>query len=195
MFDSSSELLRKGLDNTELMPLIEAIVDHDEAALSRLYDLTVSRVYRLAHAMTADVGDTEEIVCDVYMQVWLRAAQYDANRGSVMAWVLVNCRSLTLDLLRRRASQRTGLKNLSEQGAENGETTVAADELLDLLQEGTAVHKALSELAEIQRHLIALAYFNDMSHSEIAEAVQLPLGTVKSHIRRGLQKLRKSIEL
>jgi RNA polymerase sigma-70 factor (ECF subfamily) len=112
-----------------------------------------------------------------------------------MAWVLVNCRSLTLDLLRRRASQRTGLKNLSEQGTDNGETTVAADELLDLLQEGTAVHKALSELAEIQRHLIALAYFNDMSHSEIAEAVQLPLGTVKSHIRRGLQKLRKSIEL
>ena len=181
-------------ENTELLSSIQAVIDNDEAALGRLYDLTVKRVYHLAYALTNNEADAEEIVCDVYMQVWQRASQYEQTRGPVIAWLLVNCRSLALDLLRRRRSQQSGQEKLAAQGLEIVELPSAAD-LLSLLQEGTAVHRALNELSEIQRRLIALAFFKDMSHQDIANAVQLPLGTVKSHIRRGLQSLRNHIEL
>lgn len=186
--------LRQALDNAELALLVNAIVAHDEAALSQLYDQTVGQVYRLAHAMTGNADDAEEIVCDVYLQVWQRAAQYDASRGPVIAWLMVNCRSLALDLLRRHRSHQTVLRKLEEQGEDDVEDTNIVD-LLALVQEGTAVHQALGELSEIQRRLIALAYFNDLSHSEIATLEQLPLGTVKSHIQRGLRKLRTLLAL
>jgi RNA polymerase sigma-70 factor (ECF subfamily) len=187
-------LLGNGLENDELVSLVEGIVERREQALSRLYDLTVGRVYRLAYAMTGSAEDAEEIVCDVYLQLWERATQYDAARGNVLPWLMVNCRSLALDLLRRRRAHRTRQERLCRYD-NNGEKPIGAEDLLDLLQEGTVVHKALRELPEIQCRLIALAFFKDMTHSEIAATVQLPLGTVKSHIRRGLQSLRKCIEL
>lgn len=193
--DTQAKSLRQALDNAELTLLVKAIAtQHDDAALSQLYDQTVGQVYRLAHAMTGNADDAEEIVCDVYLQVWQRASQYDEKRGPVIAWLMVNCRSLALDLLRRRRSHQTVLRKLEEQGEDDVEDTNIVD-LLALVQEGTAVHRALGELSEIQRRLIALAYFNDLSHSEIAALAQLPLGTVKSHIQRGLRKLRTLLDL
>ena len=180
--------------NTELISLIQAIADCDEMALSRLYDLTINRVYRLAYTMVKSEVDAEEIASDVYLQVWQRSTQYDPTRGPVIAWLMVNCRSLALDLLRRRRSQQKGREKLLSQTWETEELSTA-DELLNLLQEGTAVHQALTGLPAIQQQMIALAFFKDMSHQEIATALQLPLGTVKSHIRRGLQSLRTCIDL
>ena len=179
--------------NTELMSLMQAIIDKDEAALGQLYDLTIDRVYRLAYTMVKSEVDAEEIVSDVYLKVWQRSTQYDPTRGPVIAWLMVNCRSLALDLLRRRRSQQKNREQLLSQTWETKELSTA-DELLNLLQEGTAVHQALAGLSAIQQQMIALAFFKDMSHQEIATALQLPLGTVKSHIRRGLQSLRKCID-
>ena len=185
-------------DNALLAELVEVITTGDEQALGQLYDLTVNRVYSLAYAMTNNANDAEDIVSDVYWQIWQKASQYNPARGPVIAWLLIHCRSLALDLLRRRRRQQTGQAKLEQQLlTEDTETSIdiGADDLLNLLQEGTAVHKALQQLSEIQQQLIALAFFRDMSHAEIAAAVQLPLGTVKSHIRRGLQILRLHIEL
>lgn len=81
---------------------MRAVVARDAAALARLYDLTVNRVYSLAQAFTGDSADAEEMICDVYLQVWRRADQYQESRGSVLAWSLITCRSLALDLRRRR---------------------------------------------------------------------------------------------
>ena len=158
-----------------------------------MYDGTVARIYGLAYVMTRDVADAEEIVCDVYLQVWQRAVQYDPARGSVIAWLLIRCRSLALDRLRRRRTREAAVATFSEQhvGTMEDET---ADALLDLLDNQSAVYRALGALPKIQCRLIALAFFNGLSHREIAQAVQLPLGTVKSHIRRGLQALRKALE-
>ncbi|NJN46263.1 MAG: RNA polymerase subunit sigma, partial [Candidatus Competibacteraceae bacterium] len=93
---------------TELLSLVYAIVERDDSALSRLYDLTVERVFGLALAITRNHADAEEVVCDVYMQIWQRASRYSESRGSVLAWLMLNCRSLALDLLRRRRSQERG---------------------------------------------------------------------------------------
>lgn len=194
MADPAKSIPHQAPDNTELMALVLAVASQDETALARLYDGTVSRVYGLALAMAGNQADAEEVVCDVYLQVWRRAAQYDERRGSVLAWLLVNCRSLALDLLRRRRSREKGQEPLDVHTLDAADEGLSAEELLNLVQEGTAVHRALSELPEIQCRLIGLAYFRDMSHQEIAELLQLPLGTVKSHIRRGLQHMRKYID-
>ncbi len=174
----------------ELASLVRAIVAREEVALARLYDLTVGRVYSLAYAFTRNSADAEEVVGDVYLQVWQKADQYQANRGTVLAWLLIHCRSLALDLLRRRRRQEAGQEQLALQEAVEMDAATSAEDLLALVQEGTQVHQALSTLSDIQRQLIALAFFSDMSHQAIATAVQLPLGTVKSHIRRGLKTLR-----
>lgn len=172
--------------------LMDSIVARDEQALARLYDLTVERAYSLAYAITRNSSDAEDVVADLYLQVWQRAAQYSEQRGTVLAWVMVNCRSLALDLLRRRRTQERGQQRLAAEPDERCDSI--AEDLLNAVQEGTQVHAALGALSDIQRRLIALAYFSDMSHQEIATTTELPLGTVKSHIRRGLKTLRRVLQ-
>jgi len=182
------------LDEAELVSFVQAVVARDEAALARLYELTVSRVYSLAYALTRNSADAEEVVCDVYLHIWQRADQYQESRGTVLAWLLIHCRSLALDLLRSRRRRETGQAQLALQPNFEEDNGNGAEALLVLVQEGTRVHQALSALSDIQRHLIALAFFNDMSHQTIAATIQLPLGTVKSHIRRGLKILRTYLQ-
>ena len=179
---------------TQSLALIEAIKQQDEDALAQLYDLTVDRVYSLAMTMTGNSDDAEEVVGDVYLKVWQRAAQYQAERGQVISWLLVTCRSAALDLLRRR-QRRAAREQTQAELPDNSATEITAETLLNALQEGTVVHTALASLSTVQRQLIGLAFFQDMSHSEIATQVEMPIGTVKSHIRRGLQRLRQAIEL
>ena len=182
------------LDEAELVSFVQAVVARDEAALARLYELTVSRVYSLAYALTRNSADAEEVVCDVYLHIWQRADQYQESRGTVLAWLLIHCRSLALDLLRSRRRRETGQAQLALQPNFEEDNVNGTEELLALVQEGTRVHQALSALPAQQRHLIALAFFGDMSHQAIAATVQLPLGTVKSHIRRGLKILRTYLQ-
>jgi RNA polymerase sigma-70 factor (ECF subfamily) len=177
---------------SEWVSLVHAIVERDEQALAKLYDLTVERVYALAYAITRNSADAEEVVADVYLQIWQRATQYAEDRGTVIAWLMVHCRSLALDLLRRRRSHEHGQQQLAAEPLEDSDPS--AEDILGAVQEGTLVHQALGLLSEIQQQLIALAFFRDMSHQEIAATMQLPLGTVKSHIRRGLQTLRTVLE-
>ena len=191
MGGKGGECLEPG--QTELPELVQGVASGDRQALRRLYDITVARVYGLACAMLRDTADAEEIVCDVYLQVWQGAAHYDAARGSVITWLLIRCRSLALDRLRRRRARETTIATLAEQLAPMEEEETV-DGLLDLLDSRSAVHRALGELPHIQCRLIVLAFFKGLSHGEIAQALQLPLGTVKSHIRRGLQTLRKALE-
>ena len=181
--------------DTDLVSLVTAIVNKDEDALTQLYELTVNKVYSLAHAMVSNKSDAEEVVCDIYSQLWHQASSYQPSRGSVMTWLLIICRSRSLDLIRRRKPEHTAGDDISRHADSNQHETVLPEDMINLLQEGSAIHKAMLELSEIQRQLIALSYFKGMSHQQIADTVQLPLGTTKSHIRRALQSLRTCIEL
>ncbi|MGE0583143.1 MAG: sigma-70 family RNA polymerase sigma factor [Steroidobacteraceae bacterium] len=176
----------------ELDELMAAVQRRDERALELLYDRTVSQVYGLAMHLLRHAADAEEVACGVYERLWMRASHYDASRGSVMAWLLVMCRSRALDALKgRRARARR-----DERAAPDEETEVDDPEsLLDRLQAGSAVHRALERLSPQRRQLVALAYFRDLSHGELAERLGLPLGTVKSHLRRSLAELRRALEL
>jgi RNA polymerase sigma-70 factor (ECF subfamily) len=179
----------------ELVLLVERVSRRDQAALARLYDLTVDRAYSVALRILGDRDDAEEAVADAYQQVWERGG-YTPERGSVLSWLLVIAYSRAVDL-KRRLTDRYRCDSLHPEDGEETYTDCeerSVTELLDLVQEGTAVHAALLGLAEQPRRLITMAFLEDLTHQQIAERTGLALGTVKSHIRRGLLQLREHLK-
>jgi RNA polymerase sigma-70 factor (ECF subfamily) len=163
----------------------------DEAALSKLYDATVARVHRLARTILGNSADADEIVGDTYLQAWQSAVRFDPGRGPVLGWLLMICRSRALDLLRQRRSRALAESTASRLVREAAEP--APEDLLWQAQQGTAIRGRLGELTPLRRQLLALAFYREMTHQEIAVAARLPVGTVKSHLRRSLQTLRGAL--
>ncbi len=174
--------------------IVVAIAEGDTSALAELYDASVGKVHALVRSIIRNVEDAEEVTCDVYTQAWQLAAQFDAERGSVMAWLLTIARSRSLDALRRqRRRERLIDDAASTQDIVDPRTSFAPDHYLNLFQLGTVVHSAMSSLPPDRRALVGMAFFDDLSHTEIANHTGLPLGTVKSHLRRALHTLRDSL--
>lgn len=179
----------------ELERLLTATGAGDPAALAELYDVTVAKVHALVRAIVRRPEDAEEATCDVYTQIWQSAHLFDASRGSVMAWLMTIARSRALDLLRRN-STRKRLLGEEELAADTraGPDSWLPDEVLNVFQTGSAVHAALKTVSPERRRIVGLAFFRDLSHTEIAEITGMPIGTVKSHLRRTLLGLRQAIE-
>lgn len=176
-------------DDGVLRACLDGIVGQDQSALGRFYDLTVSRVYGVALRIVRHADLAEEAVSDVYMQVWRDAHRYDDTRGRVLGWLLVIARSRALDLLRRQDeafSHPEPYDLVSE--PESGQR--GPQDLLEATRAGTALHAAMRQLTPLQRQLLSLAFFQGLSHSEIVEHSGIPLGSVKTHIRRALGALR-----
>ena len=171
--------------------LVEQMRQGDEQALESLYDATVGKLYALATAILRQAQDAEEVVCATYSQAWDGAAQFDPQRASALGWLMMMCRSRALDQLRKRKTQRVALADGLQETDANSE---APEELLSLVQENSRVHAALATLSEERRQLVSLSFLRDLTHSEIAELTGMPLGTVKSHLRRALSQLRAHLE-
>ena len=157
----------------------------DEAALSELYDRYSGLVYSEAHRILRDAGAAEEILQDLFYQVWLTAERFDPARGSLAGWLLVAARNRAISRLRRKTGKNEELE-------ENG---VAFSATLDnrstqnLLLE--KVRTVMSSLPQAQRQAVEFAYFDGMSHREIAEKTGQPLGTIKTRIRSAMEMLKK----
>ena len=157
----------------------------DEAALSELYDRYSGLVYSEAHRILRDAGAAEEILQDLFYQVWRTAERFDPARGSLAGWLLVAARNRAISRLRRKTGKNEELE-------ENG---VAFSATLDnrstqnLLLE--KVRTVMSSLPQAQRQAVEFAYFDGMSHSEIAEKTGEPLGTIKTRIRSAMGMLKK----
>jgi RNA polymerase sigma-70 factor (ECF subfamily) len=175
-------------DAAPLIALFERIITRDEKALAKLYEQTIGRVYGLALRISRNEAAAEEIAEDVYLQVWKNAATYSAERGHPLAWMMVITRSRALDYLRREDPAESHPE--PETLADYAEADNDPRDLLESMQDNTALHAAIAALPALQRQLLALAFFQGLSHSEIASHAQLPLGTVKTHLRRALQSLR-----
>jgi RNA polymerase sigma factor (sigma-70 family) len=177
---------------TDLVQFIEGMARGNERALEELYDATVGKLYGLASAILHSVEDAEEIVGMTYAYAWANAAQYDDSRGNVLGWLLMLCRSRALDRLRQRRSSMVSAegKELDRIPGEDDQP----DDLLSLMQQRSRVRAALSALTPERRRLIALAFLQDLSHQQIAQATGMALGTVKSHLRRALAQLREQLE-
>lgn len=183
---------RPRVPDERLAAWIDAVVDHDERALAHLYDATFSSVYGLVHRIVRRTMLAEEVVEDTYFQVWRQAVRFDAARGTAMAWLLAMARSRAIDALRREARfQHEDLEHAD--GGEPADEAAGSDELLDLARHHADLHRALLLLDAQPRQLVSLAFFRGLSHEEIAAQTRLPLGTVKSQIRRALITLREVI--
>lgn len=172
--------------------LVEEMRQGNEQALESLYDATVGKLYAVASAILRHAQDAEEVVCATYAQAWEGAAQYDAERASTLGWLLMMCRSRALDQLRKRKLQAVPLADVGV--GDTDETAVQPDDLLSLVQENSRVHAALATLSDERRLLVSLSFLRDLTHSEISELTGMPLGTVKSHLRRALSQLRAYLE-
>ena len=185
---SQSEVVR------DLDALVERMRGGEERALEELYEATVGKLYALASAILRSAVDTEEIVCETYAYAWANAGRFDASRASALGWLLMLCRSRALDRLRQRRAtvnrlDVVALQETADAGAEQ------PFDILSLMQQRSSVYAALSQLTPERRHLVSLAFLRGLSHQEIADATQLPLGTVKSHLRRSLVQLREALEV
>lgn len=179
-------------DEPRLADLLPRIAAGEEAALEQLFQRTRRRVYGLALAVLREAAAAEEATLDVYEQVWRSAGDYRAERGSALAWLLTMTRTRAID--RRRALRR----------ASDGEDVLAhAADLLDrgdgpvesagAAERAARVRRALGGIPPEQRQAVAAAFFGGLTHTQIASALDLPLGTVKRRIRSGLARLREAL--
>lgn len=181
---------RPAVTDAQLARWIEAIAARDERALAALYDATVSRVFGLVQRIVRNTALAEEVVEDAYFQVWRQALRFDPARGQPLTWLLAMARSRAIDALRREGRfQHDALDDLG--AAETAADAAPADELLDLARHRSDLARALLLLGAQPRQLVAMAFLRGLTHEEIAEQTQLPLGTVKSQIRRALLSLRQ----
>ena len=171
-----------------LRDLLEKTAQRDQRAFEQFYDATISRVYGLALRIVKAPEIAEEVVSDVYLQVWNQASRFDSQRGSPLAWLMVMCRSRALDTLRRGKPESQSLVEEQLPAAD-----AHTEDLLLTIEQSSELHAALKILEPKQRHLLSLAYFRGYSHRELAEFTAIPLGTVKTLIRRALLALRQEL--
>ena len=174
----------------QLSRLVEGMRRGSEESLKLLYEATIARLHGLALAILRNPADAEEVVCATYVQAWECAAQFNPERGSVIAWLTMMCRSRALDMLRRERLREKS-KDAESFEPDPGAT---ADDLIHMTEQASRVHAALRLLTPERRHLITLAFLRDLTHQEIAERLSMPLGTVKSHLRRAFAQLREQLE-
>jgi len=169
--------------------LMAHVQDGDARAFEIIFDRHADVAFSLAYRMCGRRSMAEDVVQEAFLSLWRSGARYDRTRGSVRSWVLGVVRNRAIDLFRRE-QVRTG-KDVSDEDAvrriASGESTEREVQRRD---DATVVRAAMSELPKEQRHVIELAYFGGFSHTEIAEMLELPAGTVKGRMRLGLSKLR-----
>lgn len=173
--------------------LMEQLIRREPRALELLYDRYSRAVYSLVLRIAQQTASAEEIVQDVFLQLWRNAHLYQAARGPLEPWLFTVARNRALDHLRlKREKQRRREETLELQPA-----AVAApnpEDVMDRQRRAERVRGLMRALPEQQRRAIELAFFEGMTHSEIAAALREPLGTVKSWIRSGLLRLREALE-
>ena len=176
-----------------LLALLEKIGSGDEAAMATLYDATVNRIFGLAIKIVSKPELAEEVVGDVFMQIWNKAKDFDSERAVPLAWMLMICRSRSLDKLRRESRvTKSQVEELDQMQTEDSDTKTPIEDL-EGIELSSRVYDALQILNDKQRLLITLAFYKDMSHQEISEYTGDPLGTVKSNIRRAQLILRETL--
>jgi RNA polymerase sigma-70 factor (ECF subfamily) len=171
--------------------LIQQIAQRKSAALSELYDRYARIMYAVAFKMLGSVEESEEVVLDVFNQVWNTAASYAANRGRVDGWLFMMTRSRTLDRLRAKQRQaKVTTASVEAVQTQTNRGTPLPEENLMVQERRERVLAALAKIPEEQRLVLEMAYYGGQSQSEIAAQTGLSLGTVKTRIRLGLNKLR-----
>lgn len=170
------------------------ITGRDQAALAELYDRTAGLLYSNAIHMLSDPREAEEVVQDVFIQVWNKAAMFDRELGNPLSWILGIARNRCIDRLRsRQRRSRVFDDGVDQTEVESGSEAPVRPEAL-ISEDAEVVRGALKELPADQREAITLAFFGGMTQQEISNQLKVPLGTVKARVRRGMLKLHERLQ-
>ena len=178
--------------DADLVQWLDRVGVQDYAALKLLYDACSARLYGLAVRIVNNRDWAEDVLQEAFMTIWRSAETYRASLSPPMAWMGMVVRSRALDFLRRRSTERS---HLTQPLDDETEDTHADDnpgpmDMALASEQAWALHQCLGKLEHRQREVVSLAYLRDLSHGDLAAQLQLPLGTVKTWIRRGLDQLR-----
>jgi len=168
------------------------VADGDQFALTTLYDATSRLVFGLILRVVTDRSSAEEVLLDVYTQVWRQASTYDRKRGAPLAWLMTIARTRGIDRLRSGRHERLNKDSLDAIGEVTASTPSPEADTVTA-ERRQLVRSALETLSAEQREVIELAYYSGLSHSEIALQLGQPLGTVKTRTRLGMMKLRDTL--
>ncbi|MBS0429524.1 MAG: sigma-70 family RNA polymerase sigma factor [Proteobacteria bacterium] len=182
--------------DAELTALLDRVGQRDTHALQQLYERTSSRLFGLAMRVVRQREAAEDVLQEAFLTIWRSAPDYRASLSPPLAWMGLIVRSRGLDQLRRQTADRSGV---TQEFDDLLADTLPSDtpgpmDLADASEQAWALHQCLEQLEHKQREVLSLAYLRELSHGELAEQLKLPLGTVKTWIRRGLDKLRGCME-
>lgn len=172
--------------------LLSLVADGDQGGFRQLYELLSPAVYGLALRVTRDEHLAQDVLQETFAEVWSSAGRYDPSLASVRGWVTMLAHRRAVDRVRREQSERQRLQTWTTSAHEPAHDHVAA--VVDLRAEHRSVRQALSALTPVQRQALELAYFDGLTHRQVAERLSIPLGTAKTRIRDALKALRVRME-
>ena len=178
------------------LDLLRRIAAGDSGALGQFYDSHAPTLFALACRILTDAKEAEDVLQDVFLQLWNRAAAFDSAQGRPLAWVLTLTRNKAIDRLRatKRRQSRLVPETETETVEDYPSPSISAPDAARASEQGELVRSALAGLPGDQRRAIELAFFDGLTQTEIAAVLNEPLGTIKARIRRGMLKLRTELE-
>lgn len=186
-------MLEKTAEETQTQ-LLRRVAARDRQALADFYDQVAAVLFSTAVRILGDPQEAEEVIQDVFVQIWEKAPMFDIALGTPFHWAVSITRNRAIDRLRSRQRRARALEELREQAApEASDYAPASAATLDT-EHISMVRGAVSSLPAEQRQAIEMAFFGGLTHAEISEKLHEPLGTVKARIRRGMLKLRESLQ-
>lgn len=189
--DSSAPALTVAGRGHELSPIMRSIASGDRSALSDLYGRTSAKLYGICVRVLGSDAEAEEVLQEVYITVWRKADRFDPAKASPITWLAVLARNKAIDRIRTRRAALSPLEDASEIADEQP----SALEVLEGSEERNRLNACLDELDEQQRLMIRAAFLDGATYPELAQRQGVPLGTMKSWIRRGLLRLRECLQL
>lgn len=171
--------------------LLGRIAHGDQAAFGELYDQIAPRVLGLVKRLLVDHAQSEEVTQEIFLEIWQSATRFEPTRGGASTWIMTMAHRRAVDRIRasqagRDRDQKIGIRDLAVEYDHVSET-------VEVRIEHERVKKAMSRLTELQREAVSLAYYGGFSHSEVAERLDIPLGTVKTRLRDGMIRLRDEL--
>lgn len=178
------------MDDTKLVALLARSGQGDRSAFKELYDATAGTLLGVAMQLLRERSRAEDALQDAYIQIWHKASEYNVQRGSVLGWLATIVRYRAIDMQRRDARLQTGASL-----PEMVDPQLSAEQLSAALEQASELKECMDRLSQSQRQSIALAFFEGLTHDQLAVHLTAPLGTIKSRIRRGLTRLKECLDV
>lgn len=171
--------------------LLEKVAQGDQRAFAQLYDTVSPRVFGLIKRLLRDHAQSEEVLQEVFLEIWQSATRFDPNKGGATTWILTMAHRRAVDRVRSSQSSRDRDTRIGIRDHKVDYDNVS--ETIEVRIEHERVEKAMTRLTELQRQAVSLAYYGGYSHSEVAEMLSVPIGTVKTRLRDGMIRLRDEL--